>query len=95
MGFVPRRGDLAGPCRDQLWAATVVLRACRCQSTISNSTNANLQQLSDISHIFVLQRTLASLAADDHYKYLLPLLIPTTCWFAIANWVGWEYFRFA
>jgi hypothetical protein len=30
---------------------------------------------------------------DDHYKYLLPLLIPTTAWFVIANWVGWEYFR--
>jgi hypothetical protein len=30
---------------------------------------------------------------DEHYKYLLPLLIPTTAWFVIANWVGWEYFR--
>ncbi|KAK1924742.1 hypothetical protein DB88DRAFT_509816 [Papiliotrema laurentii] len=32
---------------------------------------------------------------DKHYKYLVPLLIPTTTWFVIANWVGWEYFRFA
>ncbi|BEJ16094.1 hypothetical protein CspHIS471_0506990 [Cutaneotrichosporon sp. HIS471] len=32
---------------------------------------------------------------DSHYKYLVPLLIPVTAWFAIANWVGWTYFRFA
>nr|XP_031858368.1 uncharacterized protein CI109_006244 [Kwoniella shandongensis]KAA5525440.1 hypothetical protein CI109_006244 [Kwoniella shandongensis] len=30
---------------------------------------------------------------DTHYKYLVPLLVPVTAWFAIANWVGWEYFR--
>lgn len=35
------------------------------------------------------------LCEDEHYKYLVPLLIPVTTWFAIANWVGWEYFRFA
>lgn len=33
------------------------------------------------------------LCHDDHYKYLIPLLVPVTAWFAIANWVGWEYFR--
>ncbi|WWC61251.1 uncharacterized protein I303_103832 [Kwoniella dejecticola CBS 10117] len=32
---------------------------------------------------------------DDHYKYLLPLLVPVTAWFGIANWVGWEYFRYS
>jgi len=35
------------------------------------------------------------LCSDEHYKYLLPLLIPVTAWFVIANWVGWEYFRYA
>ncbi|KAK8869928.1 hypothetical protein IAR55_000496 [Kwoniella newhampshirensis] len=32
---------------------------------------------------------------DTHYKYLFPLLVPVTAWFAIANWVGWEFFRYA
>ena len=32
---------------------------------------------------------------DQHYRYLVPLLVPVTAWFAIANWVGWEYFRFS
>lgn len=36
---------------------------------------------------------LGFICADDHYKYLVPLLVPTTAWFVIANWVGWEYFR--
>ncbi|CAK9780922.1 hypothetical protein CC85DRAFT_284681 [Cutaneotrichosporon oleaginosum] len=36
-----------------------------------------------------------ALCADTHYKYLVPILIPVTAWFAIANWVGWTYFRFA
>lgn len=36
-----------------------------------------------------------SYCADKHYKYLVPLLIPVTVWFSIANWVGWTYFRFA
>ncbi|WVQ78225.1 hypothetical protein IAT38_000308 [Cryptococcus sp. DSM 104549] len=35
------------------------------------------------------------LCEDEHYKYLVPLLVPVTAWFAIANWVGWEYFRYA
>ncbi|WVN85218.1 uncharacterized protein L203_100363 [Cryptococcus depauperatus CBS 7841] len=38
---------------------------------------------------------LHSLCTDEHYKYLLPLLVPVTVWFAIANWVGWEFFRFS
>ncbi|KIM49186.1 hypothetical protein M413DRAFT_60633 [Hebeloma cylindrosporum] len=33
------------------------------------------------------------LATDAHYKYVLILLIPTTFYFVIANWVGWEYYR--
>ncbi|WWC69557.1 uncharacterized protein I206_103499 [Kwoniella pini CBS 10737] len=32
---------------------------------------------------------------DEHYKYLIPLLIPVTAWFAIANWIGWEYFKYS
>ncbi|KAL1411236.1 hypothetical protein Q8F55_002187 [Vanrija albida] len=35
------------------------------------------------------------LCADTHYKFLVPLLVPVTAWFAIANWVGWQYFRHA
>ncbi|KAF9030774.1 hypothetical protein BJ165DRAFT_1358602 [Panaeolus papilionaceus] len=33
------------------------------------------------------------LAQDTHYKYFLLLLIPTTSYFVIANWVGWQYYR--
>lgn len=37
---------------------------------------------------------LANLACNESwFKYLVPLLIPVTAWFGIANWVGWEYFR--
>ncbi|RSH91211.1 hypothetical protein EHS25_009510 [Saitozyma podzolica] len=38
---------------------------------------------------------LTPLCDDGHYKYLVPLLLPVTAWFVIANWVGWEYFRYA
>ncbi|KJA20237.1 hypothetical protein HYPSUDRAFT_142548 [Hypholoma sublateritium FD-334 SS-4] len=33
------------------------------------------------------------LAEDTHYKYFALLLIPTTSYFVIANWVGWQYYR--
>ncbi|EMD38500.1 hypothetical protein CERSUDRAFT_48374, partial [Gelatoporia subvermispora B] len=33
------------------------------------------------------------LAQDTHYKYFFILLIPTTSYFVIANWVGWQYYR--
>ena len=33
------------------------------------------------------------LAADTHYKYFALFLIPTTSYFVIANWVGWQYYR--
>ncbi|KAF8959026.1 hypothetical protein BDZ97DRAFT_1667622 [Flammula alnicola] len=33
------------------------------------------------------------LAKDTHYKYFALLLIPTTSYFVIANWVGWQYYR--
>ncbi|KAF9521109.1 hypothetical protein BS47DRAFT_11115 [Hydnum rufescens UP504] len=33
------------------------------------------------------------LAADNHYKYLALLLVPTGAYFVIANWVGWQYYR--
>ena len=33
------------------------------------------------------------LAEDTHYKYFIILLIPTTSYFVIANWVGWQYYR--
>lgn len=34
-----------------------------------------------------------ALADDNHYKYFFLLLIPTGSYFAIANWVGWQYYR--
>ncbi|KAJ7905437.1 hypothetical protein B0H14DRAFT_2660273 [Mycena olivaceomarginata] len=34
-----------------------------------------------------------ALAQDTHYKYFGILLIPTTAYFVIANWVGWQYYR--
>jgi len=36
---------------------------------------------------------LDALARDTHYKYFFVLLIPTTSYFVIANWVGWQYYR--
>lgn len=33
------------------------------------------------------------LARDTHYKYFVLFLIPTTSYFVIANWVGWQYYR--
>ncbi|KAL7422220.1 hypothetical protein Q5752_002866 [Cryptotrichosporon argae] len=44
---------------------------------------------------FVCPTWAGRLCADEHAKYLAPLLVPTTAYFAIANWVGWQYFRFA
>ncbi|KAI0064659.1 hypothetical protein BV25DRAFT_1823064 [Artomyces pyxidatus] len=32
------------------------------------------------------------IARDAHYKYFALLVIPTTSYFVIANWVGWQYF---
>ncbi|KAJ7452478.1 hypothetical protein B0H11DRAFT_1741840 [Mycena galericulata] len=36
---------------------------------------------------------LDALANDTHYKYFGILIIPTTAYFVIANWVGWQYYR--
>jgi len=33
------------------------------------------------------------LAKDTFYKYFVLLLIPTTSYFVISNWVGWQYYR--
>ncbi|WVF72324.1 hypothetical protein IAT40_007137 [Kwoniella sp. CBS 6097] len=38
---------------------------------------------------------LKPICEDTHYRYIVPLLVPVTAWFGIANWVGWEYFRYA
>ncbi|KAJ7632567.1 hypothetical protein FB45DRAFT_1026721 [Roridomyces roridus] len=38
-------------------------------------------------------RFLDALANDSHYKYFAIFLIPTTSYFVIANWVGWQYYR--
>ncbi|KAJ7172531.1 hypothetical protein C8R46DRAFT_893931 [Mycena filopes] len=36
---------------------------------------------------------LDALANDTHYKYFTILIIPTTAYFVIANWVGWQFYR--
>lgn len=33
------------------------------------------------------------LARDTHYKYFVLLIIPTSSYFVIANWVGWQYYQ--
>lgn len=38
-------------------------------------------------------KVLDVIAQDTHYKYFFLLLIPTTAYFVIANWVGWQYYR--
>ncbi|THH13440.1 hypothetical protein EW146_g6784 [Bondarzewia mesenterica] len=41
------------------------------------------------SGIYILD----ALQRDTHYKYFALLIIPTTSYFVIANWVGWQYYR--
>ncbi|PFH54412.1 hypothetical protein AMATHDRAFT_135272 [Amanita thiersii Skay4041] len=36
---------------------------------------------------------LNSLVEDSHYKYLAVLIVPTSAYFIIANWVGWQYYQ--
>jgi hypothetical protein len=38
------------------------------------------------------QQVLDALANDTHYKYFALLVIPTSAYFVIANWVGWQYY---
>ncbi|KAG2157291.1 hypothetical protein DEU56DRAFT_763904 [Suillus clintonianus] len=33
------------------------------------------------------------LAQDTHYKYFALFIIPMGAYFAIANWVGWQYYQ--
>ncbi|TCD68122.1 hypothetical protein EIP91_011487 [Steccherinum ochraceum] len=33
------------------------------------------------------------LTEDTHYKYFVLLLVPTSAYFVIANWVGWQFYR--
>lgn len=35
---------------------------------------------------------LDALAQDTHYKYFVLFSIPLTAYFAIANWIGWQYY---
>ncbi|KAI0053978.1 hypothetical protein FA95DRAFT_1529805 [Auriscalpium vulgare] len=37
-------------------------------------------------------RILDIMITDVHYKSFALLIIPTTSYFVIANWVGWQYF---
>lgn len=34
-----------------------------------------------------------ALQLDAYYQYLVLFLVPVTAYFAIANWVGWQYYR--
>ncbi|KAH6918645.1 hypothetical protein BKA70DRAFT_1416630 [Coprinopsis sp. MPI-PUGE-AT-0042] len=36
---------------------------------------------------------LKALEDDSHYKYFAILLVPTSAYFVIANWVGWQYYQ--
>jgi hypothetical protein len=61
--------------------------ACALPIPVSHGKSEDVMQLT-------MQMGIAEYTcSDEHYKYLWPLLIPTTAWFVIANWVGWEYFR--
>jgi hypothetical protein len=46
-----------------------------------------------VQSIYGLKQVLDIIARDSHYKYLVVLIIPTTSYFVIANWVGWQYYR--
>ncbi|KAG2158312.1 uncharacterized protein EDB93DRAFT_659605 [Suillus bovinus] len=42
-----------------------------------------------LSGVYVLD----VLAQDTHYKYFTLFIIPMGAYFAIANWVGWQYYQ--
>ena len=42
-----------------------------------------------LSGVYVMD----TIAQDTHYKYFMVLAIPTTAYFVIANWVGWQYYK--
>ncbi|KAI5450841.1 hypothetical protein NCC49_002582 [Naganishia albida] len=38
----------------------------------------------------------SSVNGESRYiLYTIAILVPVTAWFVIANWVGWQYFRYA
>ena len=45
------------------------------------------------SAYLTLRKVLKVVVEDTHYKYLALFLIPTFSYFAIANWVGWQYYQ--
>jgi Phosphatidylinositol N-acetylglucosaminyltransferase subunit Y len=43
--------------------------------------------------ILTSAQALKALEDDTHYKYFTILLVPTSAYFVIANWVGWQYYQ--
>ena len=46
-----------------------------------------------VSVLLTVGKILKVVVEDTHYKYLVLFLIPTFSYFAIANWVGWQYYQ--
>jgi hypothetical protein len=46
-----------------------------------------------VSTHLTVGKVLEVMVEDTHYKYLVLFLIPTFSYFAIANWVGWQYYQ--
>lgn len=46
-----------------------------------------------VSAQLTVGKVLKAAVEDTHYKYLVLFLVPTFSYFAIANWVGWQYYQ--
>lgn len=73
-------------------AALLAISFVYCPGHVGDTLVGELRGISVLTHQITWIRPVCE---DEHYKYLVPLLVPITSWFVIANWVGWEYFRYA
>jgi hypothetical protein len=63
-------------------------------SAFSPLTGNFVRQMTFQNNILINEiQVLDALANDAHYKYFAILIVPTGCYFVIANWVGWQYYR--
>lgn len=67
---------------------------CRKYTHLLTNLNRLSQQFSPIQNQRPQESNTVAQEWWQHAKFVLPLLVPVTSWFVIANWVGWEYFRY-
>ena len=83
------------PPHNRLFNCLLCSRKLRCSVECFPSTH----RLSGAWHVFGFGdcthpiQLFDMLASDTHYKYFVLLIVPTSAYFVIANWVGWQYYR--